>query len=128
MKRHDIEFLWAWFDALRRRDTEAMTASLDAEVVWQGVREGLVCHGPREVVEAFVSGYDAQQEIDSLELLGTDTRIVLGVRGPDLGEVEGVVLGSEIYNVFTIENERITHIEDYLDRDQALAAAGLDPA
>jgi hypothetical protein len=28
MKRHNIEFLWAWFDALRRRDTEAMAAAL----------------------------------------------------------------------------------------------------
>lgn len=70
---------------------------------------------------------DAQQEIDSLELLGTGTRIVLGVRGPDLGEVDDIDLGSEIYNVFTIEDERITRIEDYLRRVQALAAAGLEP-
>jgi ketosteroid isomerase-like protein len=33
MKRHTIEFLWAWFDALRRRDTEAMTAALHPDVV-----------------------------------------------------------------------------------------------
>ena len=26
MKRHNIEFLWGWFDALRRRDTESMSA------------------------------------------------------------------------------------------------------
>jgi len=68
MKRHNIEFLWAWFDALRRRDTEAMAAALAPDVVWQGVQEGLVCDGPAEVVETFVSAYDANQEIDSLEL------------------------------------------------------------
>jgi ketosteroid isomerase-like protein len=72
MKRHNIEFLWAWFDALRRRDTEAMAA-------------------------------------------------VLGVRAPDLGEIDS----GEMYNVFTIEEEKITRIEDYLRRDDALAAAGL---
>lgn len=123
MKRHTIEFLWAWFDALRRRDAEAMTAALDPDVVWQGIREDLVCHGPQEVVAGFIAGYEANQEIDSLELLGSDTHIVLGVRSPDLGDIDGIELGGEIYNVFAIENGRITRIEDYLRREEALAAA-----
>jgi hypothetical protein len=43
MKRHNIEFLWGWFDALRRRDTGSMAAGLAPDVVWQGVRPELVC-------------------------------------------------------------------------------------
>jgi len=125
MKRHHIEYLWAWFDALRRNDTEAMSASLAPTVVWQGIQAGLVCHGPDQVVEGFVSGYDASQEIDSVELLGSETHVVLGVRAPDLGEVEGIEIGSELYNVFTIEDDKITRIQDYLDREQALAAAAI---
>jgi hypothetical protein len=85
----------------------------------------LACHGPQEVIATFVSGYDANQEIDSLELIGADQRIVLGVRGPDLGEIDDVPIGGELYNVFTIRNDKITRIDDYLQRDQALAAAGL---
>ncbi|MBA3371898.1 MAG: nuclear transport factor 2 family protein [Thermoleophilaceae bacterium] len=125
MKRHNIEFLWAWFDALRRRDTEAMAAALGPDVVWQGIHAGLICNGPEEVVAGFVSGYDANQEIDSLELLGGERHIVLGVRAPDLGEIDSREIGGEMYNVFTIEEEKITRIEDYLRRDEALAAAGL---
>ncbi|CAN5469567.1 hypothetical protein BH20ACT18_BH20ACT18_03870 [soil metagenome] len=124
MKRHNIEFLWGWFDALRRRDAEAMTEALDPDVVWQGIREDLVCQGPQEVVAAFVEGYDADQEIDSLELLGTETHVVLGVRSPDLGDIDGIDLGGEIYNVFAISDHKITRIEDYLRREEALAAAG----
>lgn len=123
MKRHNIEFLWGWFDALRRRDAEAMTEALDPNVVWQGIRDDLVCQGPQEVVAAFVEGYDADQEIDSLELLGTDTHVVLGVRSRDLGDTDGIELCGEIYNVFTIEGGKITRIEDYLRRQEALAAA-----
>jgi hypothetical protein len=33
VKRNNIEFLWGWFDALRRRDTESMAAALDPGVV-----------------------------------------------------------------------------------------------
>ena len=47
------------------------------------------------------------------------------MRGPDLGEIDDVPIGGEIYNVFTIRNDKITRIDDYLQRDQALAAAGL---
>lgn len=72
-----------------------------------------------------MSGYDANQEIDSLELIGSDRHIVLGVHAPELGEVDDVEIGGEIYNVFTIEDGRITRIADYLGREEALAAAGL---
>jgi ketosteroid isomerase-like protein len=124
MKRRNIEFLWGWFDALRRRDTESMAAGLAPDVVWQGIRPDLVCHGPDEVIAAFVTAYDANQEIDSLELLGADPQIVVGVRAPDL-TVDEVDTEGEIYNVFTIEGGKITKIEDYLERNAALAAAGI---
>jgi limonene-1,2-epoxide hydrolase len=127
VKRHNIEFLWGWFDALRRRDTDAMAAALDPSIVWQGVRSDLVCHGPEEVIAAFVTAYDANQEIDSLELLGSDMHIVLGVRAPDL-TIDDVKTAGEIYNVFTIEGNRITRIEDHLERHAALAAAGIKSA
>jgi ribosomal protein S18 acetylase RimI-like enzyme len=124
MKRRHIEFLWGWFDALRRRDNEALVAALDPDIVWQGVRPELVCHGPEEVVAAFLTAYDANQEIDSLELVGGDKQIVLGARSPSLA-VDEVDTHGEMYNVFTIEASKITRIEDYLERDAALAAAGM---
>jgi hypothetical protein len=121
MKRHNIEFLWGWFDALRRGDTESMAAALAPDIVWQGVRPDFVCHGPKEVVAAFVTAYDANQEIDSLELVGGERCVVLGVRSPNL-EIDDVETAGAIYNVFTIQGDRITRIEDYLDRDEAMRA------
>ena len=124
MKRHNLEFLWGWFDALRRRDTESMAAGLASGVVWRGVRPDLVCHGPDEVIAGFVTAYDANHEIESLELLAGDQQIVLGVRAPDL-TVDEVDMEGEIYNVFTIDGGKITRIEDYLERNAALAAADI---
>jgi len=45
------------------------------------------------------------------------------VHGPRLVEIDGIT-GTEIYNVFTIDDGKITHIQDSLDRAAALAAAG----
>jgi len=40
-------------------------------------------------------------------------------------EVGGEPLGSQIFNVFTLRDGRIVRIDDYRDRSEALAAAGL---
>ena len=72
----------------------------------------------------FVTAYDANQEIDSLELVGGDKQVVVGVRSPDLA-IDEVETRGEIYNVFTIEGSKITRIEDHLDRSAAHAAAGI---
>jgi ribosomal protein S18 acetylase RimI-like enzyme len=124
VKRHNIEFLWGWFDALRRRDTESMAAAFDPGIVWQGVRPDLVCHGAAEVTAVFLTAYDTNQEIDSLELLAGDGHVVLGAHAQELA-IDDVDTGGEIYNVFTIEAGKIKHIADYLERKEALAAAGI---
>jgi hypothetical protein len=125
VKRHNIEFMLAWLDALRRRDADGMMEALDPAVVWHGLRDDLVCHGPDPVIETFAAARDEDFEIDALELVAGDAHVVLGVRRPDLREFAGIELHGQIYNVFTIEHDRITRIEDYAGREQALAAAGL---
>ena len=125
MKRHNLEFILAWLDALRRRDVQALRAALDPAIVWQGLREDLVCHGPDEVVSVFVSARDEGYDIDALELIPAPGHVVLGIRRAELREVDGVELSGEIYNVFTITSDKVTRIADHAHRDQALAAAGL---
>ena len=127
VKRQQIQSLWGWLDAVRRRDKDAMAAALDPDVFWQGVRPELTCRGAEEVMETYLSGVDALGEVESLELLGAERAAVLVARGSDLGEIGGVGLGSEICNVFTFEDGQIVRIEDYLRRDEALAAAGIPP-
>ena len=125
MKRHNLEVIIAWLDALRRRDLPTLRAALDGAVVWQGVREDLSCKGPSDVVAGFVAARDAGYDIDALELIPGAAHVVLGVRRAELREIDGTPLHGEIYNVFAIANDTVTRIEDYADRDAALAAAGL---
>jgi hypothetical protein len=49
---------------------------------------------------------------------------VLGVRARELA-IDDVDTAGDIDNVFTIEGDKITRIEDYLHRREALAAAGI---
>lgn len=83
MKRNNIEMMISWLDALRRRDVEAVSETLDPEIVWHGLREDLVCHGREEVAETFVGQRDEGYEIDSIEIIGAANHVVLGLRLPD---------------------------------------------
>ncbi|MFL5976689.1 MAG: nuclear transport factor 2 family protein [Solirubrobacterales bacterium] len=125
MKRHNIELLIAWLDALRRRDLPALTERLDPQATWQGVRLDLVCHGREEIVQTFVGQRDEGYDVDALELIGAADHAILHARLSEPQEIGGVTAQGGMYNVFHIEQSTITRIEDYLDRDDALRAAGL---
>lgn len=122
MKRDNIEFMVGWLDALRRDDREALLGTLDPDVVWQGLREEWVCHGPGEVVDTFAGQRDEAREVDALELIGAERHAILHARGAGVLEIE---LPDGIYNVFAIEDGRIKRIDDYVERDRALRAARL---
>jgi limonene-1,2-epoxide hydrolase len=124
MKRDNIEFMVGWLDALRRDDRDALLAALDPDVVWQGLKDEWVCHGAQEVVDTFTGQRDEAREVDAIELIGAEQHAILHARGAGVLEIE---LPDGIYNVFAIDNERVTKIDDYADRNVALAAAGLKP-
>ncbi len=49
----------------------------------------------------------------------------MGARGPSIAEVAGERLEGQIFNVFTLRDGRITRIDDYRRRSEALSAAGI---
>ena len=128
MKRSTIEFMIGWLDALRRDDVEALKATLAPDVVWQGLRDEWVCHGAESVIDTFAGEREAKQEIGALELLGADDHVILHASGGDIVAIEDVPLPDGIYNVFALEAGTIIRIDDYADRRDALAAAGLSDA
>jgi hypothetical protein len=77
------------------------------------------------VIDTFTGERDAKQEIGALELIGADDHVILHACGGDIVAIEDIPLPDGIYNVFTLGDGAITRIDDYADRHEALAAAGL---
>ena len=128
MKRSSIEFMIGWLDALRRDDVDALKATLAPDVVWQGLRDEWACHGPDAVIDTFAGEREAKQEIGALELIGADDHVILHASGGDIVAIEDVALPDGIYNVFTLDAGTIIRIDDYANRHDALAAAGVSEA
>lgn len=122
LERTNIELVLGWLHALRRGNHDEARWGLAG--VWKGLRAGTGCSGPRAVVEGFIAGRDEGLEADSLELVGGHRHVVLGVRMEEPREAARIRIEGEFYNVFTLEEGRITRIDDYRDRGAALAAAG----
>jgi ketosteroid isomerase-like protein len=125
MKRTNIEFLIGWLDALGRNDLDTLRELLDGAIVWQGLREEWACHGPDAVVDMFASQAGAYGEIEAVELIGGERHVILHARGGELTAVEDVPLPDGVYNLFAIDDGKVTRIDDYADRGAALSAAGL---
>ena len=125
MKRTNIEFMISWLDALRRDDLEALKATLEADILWQGLREEWSCHGADAVVDTFAGERDARAEIDAIELIGAEDHAILHAHGAGLTAIEDLPLPDGIYNLFTIEHGKVSRIDDFAERGKALVAAGL---
>ncbi len=125
MKRTNIEFMIGWLDTLRRDDLEALKAMLEPDIVWQGLREEWACHGADEVVDTFAGERDARAEIDAIELIGAERHAILHAHGAGLTAIDDLPLPDGIYNLFTIEDGKVTRIDDFAERGKALATAGL---
>jgi len=112
-----------WLEALWRRDIEAVEACLDPCVVWQGLREGLVCQGREEVLQTLRSQLRRGHGIEAVELIAAGDHVIVGVCSAALQEIAGVQLGGRIFSVFTLCDGKIVRIRDYARREQALTAA-----
>jgi ketosteroid isomerase-like protein len=124
MKRDNIQLLIAFLDALRRDDRAALDALVAHDAVWQGLRSEWACRSGAEVIQMFASRRDDLGEITAIELLGGEDAAVLHASGGDLVAVEDLPLSDGIYNVFTIEDGKVTRIDDFAERGPALEAAG----
>jgi ketosteroid isomerase-like protein len=116
-----METVFDHFHARRRHDLDAVTASLDPDVIHQGVLPELVCHGRKAVVDRMRASLDGgDRGIEHLELNAAGDSVVVGISGPRFREIP--FLDGEIFMVFRVRDGRIVGIDDYRTREEAFGA------
>jgi SnoaL-like domain len=115
-----------WLDALRRHDFDAIARRMAPDIFWQGIREDFVCEDREEALALLREQQREEHGVEALELVGTEEKVMLGVRSTQLQEVGGVPLGGQIFQVFTLREGIIVRVEEYERRGEALAAAGAE--
>jgi ketosteroid isomerase-like protein len=120
------------FAALQRGDFEAALGNFyDPDVEWHGAvggfDEGRVVRGRAEVLEAFRDYYDTWErlELRPEEIIDTGDELIVFVHEVARGRKSGVVVETDTAAISTLHEGRVVQVRNYLDRNQALEAAGL---
>jgi ketosteroid isomerase-like protein len=115
-----------WLDALRRHDLDALERRMAPEVFWQGIRKDFICKDRDQALAMLREQQREEHGVEALELVATEEKVVLGVRSDQLREVGDVLLGGQIFQVFTLRDGVIVRVDEYERRGDALVAAGAD--
>jgi ketosteroid isomerase-like protein len=124
----NIEIIFAdWLDAMRRGDLETMASRLAPDVVHQGVKPDWICHNRQEVIDMVGQRVGRVPPVEAIELVAAGDHVVMTVRGagvgPPVDDDEDEARG-QVTVVYTLADGKIVRMHDYLNRAEALKAAG----
>jgi ketosteroid isomerase-like protein len=132
MSHEDVEVVREGWDAWIRGDLPGLFRQFDPDVVWDTSHfhdwPGSTYHGI-EGVERFLSEW--RDVWDGLEVdvedvrAAADGRVVSLVLQRGKGRGSGLAMEMEMAQVATLRNGKVTRLDNYEDRAEALEAAGL---
>jgi ketosteroid isomerase-like protein len=118
-------------DAFNGGDFEGALAKLHPEVEWHGtaggVDEGRVARGHREVIEGFVQSAEAweSQTLETTRFIDAGDQVVVFWHEVARGRKSGAEVETDTAVIYTVEDGSVMRVDPYMDRDQALQAAGV---
>jgi ketosteroid isomerase-like protein len=120
------------FAAIKRGDIElALSTFYDPDVEWHGTVGGLderrVVHGHAEVLEGFEDYFGTWERLDLRpeELIDTGDELVIFVHEVARGRESGMIVETDTATVNTLRDGMIVRVRNFMDRAEALEAAGL---
>jgi ketosteroid isomerase-like protein len=131
----NVEIVRATTEAFVANDLETALASLDPQIEWHGtvggIDEGQVAHGIDEVVKAFMEYFEVWERMDLraerfIDAGGDD--VVVFWHEVAKGKESGVVVETDTATIQTLRDGKTIRVRGYMDRAEALKAAGLDSA
>ena len=132
MSQENVEVVRAATEAMLAGDAGAALNALDRNIEWHatvgGIDEGRIYHGPEEVVQAFADYFEVWERIelraDEYIDAGAD-EVVVFFHEVAKGRDSGAVVETDTGTINTVRNGKIVRVRSYMDRAEALEAAGL---
>jgi hypothetical protein len=119
-----------WLDALRRVDVDLIASRLAPDVVHEGIRPEFSCGGRDVVVERLREQAAHRPQVTALEMIEVGDQVVLSVRAATVGvpmDLDSDEMRGQATIVFTLRDGLIVKMHDFVNREDALAAAGAEP-
>ena len=113
-------------EAYRRGDVDAALADVHPEVAWNPFEEAPM-HGV-EAVRAYLTRWESDwEELETTpeEFIDAGDQVVAVVHFRGRGRGSGIEVDARSYSVHTVRDGKTVAMEEFLERDEALEAAGL---
>jgi ketosteroid isomerase-like protein len=132
MSQENVNVVRRANDAFLSGDIQTALAALHPQIEWHGTvggfDEGRVAIGHSEVVQAFAEYFAVWERMDmrAVEYIdaGAD-EVVVFHHEVAKGRESGVVVESDPATINTVRDGLIVRVRSYMNRDEALEAAGL---
>ena len=132
MSRENMEIVRRATEAMLSGDAATALDALDPDVEWHatvgGLEEGRVARGHEEVAQAFADYFAVWERIelraDDYIDAGGD-QVVVFFHEVAKGRQSGAVVETDTGTVNTVRNGKIARVRSYMQRSDALKAAGL---
>jgi ketosteroid isomerase-like protein len=134
MSRENVEIVRRIYEAVARRDDVTPFDVYAEDIVWDlsnASRAALnpkpVYHGHEGVRQAWRSALSAFGEVDFEveELIDAGDQVLAVIREREVGRASGVPVETSHLAVWTLAGRKVTRMQVFDDRQQALTAAGL---
>jgi ketosteroid isomerase-like protein len=129
----NVEIVRLAFECFERRDWERAAGLYDPGVEQHGtvggVEEGQVLRGPEAIRRSLESEDEiwAEHRMEPEEFIDAGDRVVVLIREYQRGKTSGIETGVETAVIMDLRDGRIVRAQGYMDRAEALRAAGLSP-
>lgn len=127
----NVELVRRSYEAILRGDVEEGLAVLAPDVRWDGVPGVDPCIGRDEVEHNVRQMVERGASFVVEEVVDGGDRVLVALRPGDSAAFERAdlpepYLGSDrLFNVVTVRDGKVVHLEDHLDRREALASIGV---
>ena len=131
MSQENVEIVRRIVDAIEdRRWEEAMrqlAPNIELHGTVGGLTEGSLWRGPEQIGDFFAQDSDAWDErrLDAEQVIDAGDCVAVLLHEFRRGKGSGVEMETDTAMVYEVRDGRVVRIQGYMDRDEALEAAGL---
>lgn len=132
MANANVDLIHSLYEAYRRGDPATVLESVDPDLEWTYLDPSLedpeprVCHGRQELEMALERQAERGLRVELEEVVDKGDRVMVVVRTPGIDAYRVRKADDRNYSVFTVRERRIVALRDCRDREEAMAAAGIE--
>jgi ketosteroid isomerase-like protein len=125
MPRGNVEIAKGLLEACSRGELDLALADADPEIVWNPTQEGETrgVEAVRATMERWETAFE-DLSVTSEETIDAGDRVVVKTHISGRGRGSGVDVDTRSYMVWTIRDGKVTRMDEFTDRADALEAAG----